>query len=95
MSHGRWTTDELRALATSEQEIGGHPAINQELSRRWPGRSYMSIVMAWHTPRYKDAMTYIQRERQDPIQECAVGLAPMGYGGTVLYVGTTSLLTLP
>lgn len=84
MSHGRWTIDELRALATIEQEIGGHPAINQEISRRWPGRSYMSIVMTRRTPRYKEAMAHILREKGDPICDSAAPSAVQGDSGVIL-----------
>lgn len=39
MSHGRWTLDEIREVATIECHIGGHAAINQMFSRRWPSCS--------------------------------------------------------
>lgn len=49
-------------MATLEYEIGGHKAINQEISRRWPSRSYMSIVLMRRTPRSREAL---QALRQD------------------------------
>lgn len=56
MSHGRWAQVEVDVLAGIEARLGPCTRINEELVKRWPMRSYMSIVMIRRSNRYRLAL---------------------------------------